>query len=122
VIEARLPTASHLTTTVADSSMIKINTQSIPPFHPLLATMPSGREIHTLKPYTPPSLDASTLQNIRASPSPSASLRLDAAQDSSDEEDGENQKRTTNVVGAFPGTRDEYAGGSGSGSGGGGYY
>lgn len=116
-VEARFPTPSRLNPTVADSSTIKINTQPIPAFYPLLAMMPSGREIHNLKPYTPPSLDASTIQSMRAPPSPSASPRLNAAQDSSEEEDGKNQKQSTNVVGAFPGTRDEYAGGSGSESG-----
>ena len=113
---------NDLNTIVANFSTVKINTQPIPPFHPLLATMPSGREIHSLKLYTPPFLDASTLQSMRAPPSPNASLHLEAAQDSSDGEGAENAKRGATVVGAFPGTRDEYAGGSVSRTGSGGYY
>ena len=84
--------------------------------------MPSGREIHTLKPYVPPSLDAPTLQNMRAPPSPTAAMRLEAEQDSSDDEDNESKGGTTTVVGAFPGTRDEYAAGSAIGHWTGGYY
>jgi hypothetical protein len=87
-----------------------INTQTIPAFHSLLATMPSGREMHTVKPYVPPSLDAATMRSLRAPPSLDkdfAQLGMAEGVDSSDEEDGEGGARKT-VVGAFPGTREEY--------------
>jgi hypothetical protein len=86
--------------------------------------MPSGRDIHTIKPYTPPSLDASTLAAMRAPPSPNASLQVasgggdDEGQDSSDDD---RLSRAGTVVGAFPGTREEYAGTPAPG-GSGGYY
>ncbi|POS86347.1 hypothetical protein EPUL_001415 [Erysiphe pulchra] len=53
-----------------------INTQPIPPVGPLLAMMPSGREIFALKPFTPPVLEATILESLKA-------------HDSSDESDGE---------------------------------
>ncbi|KAK0617888.1 hypothetical protein B0T17DRAFT_509475 [Bombardia bombarda] len=43
-------------------------TQPIAPTGTLLAQMPSGREIHTLKPYQPPMLDSSVLEAMRAPP------------------------------------------------------
>jgi hypothetical protein len=87
-----------------------INTQVVPPFQPLLAAMPSGREMYPVKPYRPPSLDASTLQAMRAPPSPGAwGSGAEGAGESSDEGEG----RAGTVVGAFPGTGVGYAGGSG---------
>lgn len=91
----------------------QINTQPIPPISPLLSALPSGREIHTLKPYIPPCLDTSVLQAMRAPPSPDISNFLNAdtiGQDSSDDEDASKEKV---VVGAFPGTREEYVAGDG---------
>lgn len=93
-----------------------INTQVVPPFRPLLAAMPSGREMYTVKPYKPPSLDALVLQAMRAPPSPGAFGGAEGGADSSDEE-GEGR---TVVVGAFPETGVDYAGGEGSSSAG--YY
>ncbi|KAL2184277.1 hypothetical protein L209DRAFT_757687 [Thermothelomyces heterothallicus CBS 203.75] len=43
-------------------------TQPIPPVGPLLAQMPSGREIHTIKPFHPPVLDSDALEAMRAPP------------------------------------------------------
>ncbi|KAN0099022.1 hypothetical protein V8E51_014685 [Hyaloscypha variabilis] len=77
-----------------------INTQAIPPIGPLMATMPSGREIHTLKPYNPPALDASILENMRAPPD-----RADDYGDGSSDEDEQKQ----DPVGAFPGTKEDYS-------------
>ncbi|KAK3695102.1 hypothetical protein B0T22DRAFT_373070 [Podospora appendiculata] len=45
-----------------------MGTQAVPPTGPLLAQMPSGREIHTLKPFQPPLLDAAALEAMRAPP------------------------------------------------------
>ncbi|EAQ93354.1 hypothetical protein CHGG_01589 [Chaetomium globosum CBS 148.51] len=43
-------------------------TQPIPPIGPLLAQMPSGREIHSIKPFQPPLLSAEVLEAMRAPP------------------------------------------------------
>ena len=42
--------------------------QVIPPVGPLLAQMPSGREIHSIKPFQPPQLGAEVLEAMRAPP------------------------------------------------------
>lgn len=69
-----------------------------------MAAMPSGREIYTLKAYTPPVLEPSVLESMRAPPD-----RIDEyGSDSSEEQrEGENEP-----VGAFPGTKQDYASGS----------
>ncbi|RQM05080.1 hypothetical protein DH86_00003658, partial [Scytalidium sp. 3C] len=77
----------------------RINTQQIPAFGQLLSTMPSGREIHSVKPYVPPLLESSTLLTLRAPPDRSD----DFGRESSDEE-SENKE----PVGAFPGTKGDY--------------
>jgi hypothetical protein len=46
----------------------QILTQPIPPIGPLLAQMPTGREIHTIKPYQPPVLEPDVLEAMRAAP------------------------------------------------------
>ncbi|GJC92474.1 pH-response regulator protein palc [Colletotrichum higginsianum] len=46
----------------------KLNDTIIPPIGPLLAQMPSGREMHALKSYQPPTLDRSLLEAMRAPP------------------------------------------------------
>ncbi len=81
-------------------TLLQINTQAIPPIGPLMATMPSGREIHTLKPYNPPVLDASILESMRAPPD-----RADDYGDGSSDEDEQKQ----DPVGAFPGTKEDYS-------------
>ncbi|KAK4240023.1 hypothetical protein C8A03DRAFT_31865 [Achaetomium macrosporum] len=43
-------------------------TQPIPPTGPLLAQMPSGREIHSIKAFEPPSLSPDVLEAMRAPP------------------------------------------------------
>ncbi|KAI4202406.1 MAG: hypothetical protein LQ350_002624 [Teloschistes chrysophthalmus] len=77
-----------------------INTQIIPPFEPLLAGMPSGREIHTSKPYVPPELDADILDKMRAPSDPLDERGLDDNDDESSDEDGAIEDR---LPGAFPG-------------------
>jgi hypothetical protein len=47
---------------------IQMFTKPIPPFGPLLAQMPSGREIHAIKPYQPPILSLEELDAMRALP------------------------------------------------------
>ncbi|CAK7225601.1 hypothetical protein SCUCBS95973_005921 [Sporothrix curviconia] len=68
-----------------------MNTQIIPPAAPLLAQMPSGREIHTAQPMDPPQLDASVLEAMRAPPDPMDVLadEVDVGLSSSDDEGGE---------------------------------
>jgi hypothetical protein len=66
-----------------------------------MASMPSGREIHTLKPFVPPVLDSSIFESMRAPPDRTDDYGADA---SSDEEKIEND-----LVGAFPGTKGDYA-------------
>jgi len=65
-----------------------------------MATMPSGREIHSLKPFMLPVLESSALENMRAPPD-----HADEYDDLSSDEDREEQE----PVGAFPGTKDDYA-------------
>ncbi|TVY20056.1 pH-response regulator protein palC [Lachnellula arida] len=77
-----------------------INTQSIPPIGPLMSSMPSGREIHSMKPFIPPVLEAYVLENMRAPPD-----RADDYGDASSDEESEKQE----PVGAFPGTKDDYS-------------
>lgn len=67
-----------------------------------MATMPSGREIHSLKPFIPPILEASVLENMRAPPDQTDDYGGDA---SSDENEG-----VHDPVGAFPGTKQNYSG------------
>jgi hypothetical protein len=67
-----------------------------------MATMPSGREIHSLKPFMPPILEASVLENMRAPPDRTDDYRGNA---SSDEDEG-----AQDPVGAFPGTKQDYSG------------
>ena len=65
-----------------------------------MSSMPSGREIHSMKPYIPPFLEASTLENMRAPPD-----RADDYGDASSDEDSKKQE----PIGAFPGTKDDYS-------------
>ncbi|KAF2152964.1 hypothetical protein K461DRAFT_254967 [Myriangium duriaei CBS 260.36] len=81
-----------------------INVQTVPPFEPLLATMPSGREYHKPKQYQPPLLDASTLNRLRAPIDPSERAFTGDEDDSGDE-----STLVGEPVGAFPGTGGHYS-------------
>ncbi|EEY18617.1 pH-response regulator protein palC [Verticillium alfalfae VaMs.102] len=48
----------------------QVTTQAIPTTGSVLAQMPSGREIHTIKPFQPAELDRSVLEATRAPPRP----------------------------------------------------
>ena len=76
-----------------------INTQLIPPSDPLVANMPSGRDMHSAKAFVPPTLDAETLARIRAPPETGAGGYVARDDDSSDE-DGEGKRSAP--PGAFP--------------------
>lgn len=64
-----------------------------------MASMPSGREIHSLKHFTPPVLDPSIVENMRAPPD-----RADDYGDNSSDEEKEDKA----PAGAFPGTQADY--------------
>lgn len=78
-------------------------TQAIPPTGPLLAQMPSGREMYSIKPFQLPVLDLVTLEAMRAPPERSDEL---GNYPSSDEE------TLAEPIGAFPGTSGEYRAGT----------
>lgn len=78
----------------------QILTQVIPPTGPLLAQMPSGREIHTVKPFHLPLLDPSTLEAMRAPP--------DRADESGTYPSSDDETPGESAPGAFPGTQGEY--------------
>jgi hypothetical protein len=65
-----------------------------------MATMPSGREIHTVKPFIPPVLDASILESMRAPPDRADDYGGDGSSDEEEKQD---------PVGAFPGTKEDYS-------------
>lgn len=81
----------------------KINVQTIPASEPLMAAMPSGREYHTPKPYTPRPLDASQLDRLRAPVDPSQRAFIGNEADSGDE-----STPLSDPPGAFPGTAQQY--------------
>jgi hypothetical protein len=83
-----------------------MNTQAIPPVGPLLARMPSGREIHSLKPYQPPLLEREVLEGMRAPPTRPDDFGNDLSSDD------EGKADAPMPVGAFPGTNREYVGSS----------
>lgn len=85
-----------------------VGIQAIPPIEPLLASIPSGREYHTPKPYKLPTLDASIITRMRAPPDPSDPGFAGNEDDSADEDD--RLAGGADPVGAFPGTSDDYAG------------
>ncbi|KAH6890553.1 hypothetical protein B0T10DRAFT_606031 [Thelonectria olida] len=80
-----------------------INSRAIPPINSLLSKMPSGREIHTLKPYEPPTLDRDVLEGMRAPPEEDDEFGNDLSSD--DEIKG----GPSSLVGAFPGTAGDYS-------------
>jgi hypothetical protein len=92
-----------------------MNTQHIPPINSLLSKMPSGREIHTVKPYEPPALSSDALDAMRSAPD-----RDDYVDDMSSDEDLGGGPSAP--VGAFPGTEGNYGRESKSSLGGSTYY
>ncbi|SZF04341.1 unnamed protein product [Blumeria hordei] len=61
-----------------------INVQKIPAIGPLISSMPSGREIHSIKLYCPPKIETSELVALKAVPSHDGF----EAPESPDEQDG----------------------------------
>jgi len=87
-----------------DKENSTINVQIVPPFEPLLASMPSGREYHSPQPYKPPVLDSATLMPLRAPPEPSQQAFRGEEEDSGDDA----AYGRAGLVGAFPGSEAEY--------------
>lgn len=75
----------------------QINTRLIPPSDPLVARMPLGRDIHSAKPFVPPSLDDNTLARMRAPPDVDEMVVSDSNSD-------EGEKAQGGLPGAFPGS------------------
>ncbi|KAI9731981.1 MAG: hypothetical protein M1834_004432 [Cirrosporium novae-zelandiae] len=73
-----------------------VNTSPITPISNLLPLIPSGREIHTLKKWQVPELPEDEVSRMRAPVDPGEDV--DAAADSSDEEDEDGR----GMAGAFP--------------------
>lgn len=91
---------------VVEEVMLKlyqIKFQPVPPFQPLLAGMPSGREYHTPKQYKPPTLDDDVLASMRRQPDPSQNAFTGDEDDSGDE-----GRIAGDPIGAFPGTARQY--------------
>lgn len=78
-------------------------TQIIPPPASLLAGLPSGREIHSIKPYEAPELSRASLDAMRAPPDRDDDYGHDGL--SSDDEE---KAVRPGPVGAFPGTQEHY--------------
>ncbi|KAI9710996.1 MAG: hypothetical protein M1820_002434 [Bogoriella megaspora] len=76
---------------------------TVPPYEPLLAGMPSGREYHSPKPFEPPLLDEGTLASMRAPPD-STGDPVEGDQDDSDDD----TVFYLSPAGAFPGTEKQY--------------
>ncbi len=81
-----------------------INVQTVPPFEPLLARLPTGREYHSPQPYEPPTIDPYTLTQLRAPPDPE-DLAFRGDEEDSGGEDGYGR---SNPPGAFPGAGTDY--------------
>ena len=74
----------------------------IPPSDPLIASMPSGRDLHTNKPFNPPRLDEETLARMKAPPKSGLVQEGLLENDSSDDEAALSQKVA--LPGEFPDT------------------
>ncbi|KAI0136724.1 pH-response regulator protein palC [Xylariales sp. AK1849] len=79
-------------------------TQTIAAQATLLASLPSGREIHSIKPYTPPELSRHILEAMQAPPDRSDDFGAEGGLSSDDEE----KTAKATPVGAFPGTQGDY--------------
>ena len=74
-----------------------MNTQAVPPIGPLLAQMPGGRDMYTVKRYEAPTLEPQVLEAMRAPPDRSDDFGNEA---SSDEEHG--RPGAPRPVGSYP--------------------
>jgi hypothetical protein len=93
-----------------------VNIQAVPPFEPLLAGMPGGREFpHQIRPFSMPELDAAEFARLRAplDPDEVACSRRGGDEADSGDEDARGEPSNSAPAGAFPGTAAEYRGGTG---------
>ncbi|KAF1739061.1 pH-response regulator protein palC [Beauveria bassiana] len=79
-----------------------MNTKAVPSPATLLPKMPSGRDIHTIKPYSPPSLGLDMLDAMRVPPEREDNLDGDLSSDA-------DEPLPSNPPGAYPGAA--YSGG-----------
>ncbi|CAG9944934.1 unnamed protein product [Clonostachys rosea f. rosea IK726] len=79
-----------------------MNTKVIPSINSLLAKIPSGRDIHTIAQYHPPTLDRDVLEAMRALPEGNDEFGPDLSSD--------DDVRSSSItpIGAFPGASDNY--------------
>ena len=87
------------------------NTQVIPSSDHLLASMPTGREIHSMQLYRPPELDKDVLAKMRA-PAGAIDSAFDEIDDDSDDDAADNPDAKSSfkdLPGAFPSAGDEYS-------------
>ncbi|KAF4122946.1 BRO1-like domain [Geosmithia morbida] len=80
-----------------------MNTKQVPSVNSLLAKIPSGREIHSIPDYQPPTLDENALNMMRAPPTDKGELAHDFSSD--DEAIGSPQPPG---VGGYAGTSADY--------------
>ncbi|KAK8050659.1 pH-response regulator protein palC [Apiospora phragmitis] len=80
-----------------------IMTQTVPSPASLLSGLPSGREIHSIKPYEAPKLSAQSLEAMRAPPD-----RIDDSGEEPLSSDEDEKAAKIPPPGAFPGTQDQY--------------
>ena len=88
----------------------------MPPSEPLLASMPSGREYHSTKPYIPPALGEDVIIRMRGPPDPGDTVfEGEEEPDSTDDEESLRQPVVSPVplgIGAFPGGQGEHSQGT----------
>lgn len=82
--------------------MSQVDIQVVPPSDPLLANLPSGRDVFDVEPYVTPKLEEDVLSRMRAPPD---LIQHDGANDSDSNDESEAR---IDPVGAFPGTKDGY--------------
>ncbi|KAI1428168.1 pH-response regulator protein palC [Xylaria sp. FL1777] len=78
-------------------------TQAIPPTSTLLTSLPSGRDIHTIKPYQMPELSRQSLESMRTVPD-----RVDDYEGEQPSSDDDERTLVETPVGALPGTSESY--------------
>ncbi|PVI03719.1 pH-response regulator protein-like protein palC [Periconia macrospinosa] len=83
-----------------------LGVQLIPPSEQLIATMPSGRDIHTPKMYIIPALEEHSIIRMRAPPDPGEAF------EGEEDDSGDEERDQSAPVGAFPGTKGEYSAGT----------
>lgn len=85
----------------------------MPPFDKMPGQLPSGREYHTPKPFSPAQLEESRLARLRNPLRASDAVFTGGDEDDDDDDDSSDDDRrglqpAANPVGAFPGTANSY--------------